>query len=174
MSFLEMVKNRYSERFFDSRPVEQEKLDQILEAGRFAPTAVNKQPQRIFVFQTEEAQEMVRKIHISTFNAPLIILVCYDITEAAHNPYDSWYEDYNTGEQDAAIVAATMMYEAEELGVHSVWMRGFTSQDVAEKLNLPEHIVPVMMFAMGYPSKRSRPHPFHYQRKPVHETVTIL
>ena len=41
MSFLEMAKNRYSERFFDPRPVEQEKLDKILEAGRVVPTAGN-------------------------------------------------------------------------------------------------------------------------------------
>ena len=44
MSFMELAKNRYSERFFDSRPVEQEKLDKILEAGRIVPTACNYQP----------------------------------------------------------------------------------------------------------------------------------
>lgn len=49
MDFLEMAKNRYSERFFDSRPVEQEKLDRILEAGRIVPTACNYQPQRFYV-----------------------------------------------------------------------------------------------------------------------------
>ena len=39
MDFMELAKNRYSERFFDPRPVEQEKLDRILEAGRIVPTA---------------------------------------------------------------------------------------------------------------------------------------
>ena len=38
MDFLELAKNRYSERFFDPRPVEREKLDKILEAGRIVPT----------------------------------------------------------------------------------------------------------------------------------------
>ena len=46
MNFLELAKNRYSERFFDPRPVEQEKLDKILESGRIVPTACNYQPQR--------------------------------------------------------------------------------------------------------------------------------
>ena len=51
MSFAELVKQRYSVRKYDSRPIEQEKMDQILEAGRLAPTAVNYQPQRILVVQ---------------------------------------------------------------------------------------------------------------------------
>ena len=49
MNFLELAKNRYSERYFDSRPVEQEKLDKILEAGRNVPTACNYQTQRLYV-----------------------------------------------------------------------------------------------------------------------------
>ena len=56
MSFLEMAKNRYSERFFDPRPVEQEKLDKILEAGRVVPTACNYQPQRFYVLRSPEAR----------------------------------------------------------------------------------------------------------------------
>ena len=48
MDFLKLAKNRYSERFFDSRPVEQEKLDKILEVGRVVPTACNYQPQRFY------------------------------------------------------------------------------------------------------------------------------
>ncbi|MBO7402610.1 MAG: nitroreductase family protein, partial [Lachnospiraceae bacterium] len=78
------------------------------------------------------------------------------------------------GEQDAAIVAATMMYEAEELGVHSVWLRGFDSQEVAETFGLPESHIPVMMFAMGYPSDIANPSSWHFHRKPVEETVKIL
>ena len=49
MDFLELAKKRYSERRYDSRPIEEEKLARILEAGRVAPTGANKQPQRIFV-----------------------------------------------------------------------------------------------------------------------------
>ena len=49
MDFAKLCAERYSLRKFDTRPVEREKLDLILEAGRNAPTAHNKQPQRIFV-----------------------------------------------------------------------------------------------------------------------------
>jgi len=174
MSFIELAKNRYSERYFDSKPVEQDKIDKILEAGRTAPTACNYQPQRIYVIQSEEALKKLRSIRVSHFNAPLIMLVCYDSETAWKNPRDQWYENYSSGEQDATIVATTMMYEAEELGVHNVWLRGFDSQEVANTFDLPKGIIPVMMFAMGYPSEQTKPSDWLYMRKPVEETVKVL
>ena len=174
MTFLELAKNRYSERYFDSRPVEQEKLDRILEAGRIVPTACNYQPQRIYVIRSEEALKKARSIRVSHYNAPLMLLVCYDANAAWHNPSDRKYDNYSSGEQDATIAAATMMYEAEELGVHSLWLRGFDSVAVAETFNLPENIVPVMMFAMGYPSDRSKPHPWHSIRFPLEQIAAEL
>ena len=175
MSFMELATNRYSERYFDTtRPVEQEKIDKILEAGRASPTACNYQPQRIYVIRSEEGLKKVRSIRVSHFNAPLMMLVCYDAETAWRNPRDQWYENYCSGEQDATIVATTMMYEAEELGVHSVWLRGFDSQQVAEMLGLPKNHIPVMMFAMGYPSEKTKPSDWHFMRKPIEETVTKL
>ena len=174
MTFMELAKNRYSERYFDPRPVEQEKIDRILEAARTAPTACNYQPQRIYVIRSEEALKKARGMRVSHFNAPLMILMCYDRSTAWRNPGDRWYDNYCSGEQDATIVAATLMYEAEEQGVHSVWLRGFDSRQVAETFGLPENHIPVMMFAMGYPSDKSEPSPWHFQRKPMDETVTFL
>ena len=174
MTFMELAKNRYSERYFDPRPVEQEKIDQILEAGRIVPTACNYQPQRIYVIRSEEALKKARGMRISHYNAPLILLVCYDRNAAWRNPSDRGYDNYNSGEQDATIAATTMMYAAEELGVHSVWLRGFDSVTVAETFNLPDHIVPVMAFAMGYPSEQSKPHAWHFLRKPIGELAVEL
>lgn len=174
MTFMELAKNRYSERFFDSRPVEQEKLEQILEAGRIAPTACNYQPQRFYVIRSEEALRKARSLRISHYNAPLLLLVCYDENVAWRNPRDRRYENYTSGEQDATIAAAGMMYEAQELGVHSVWLRGFDSLALAETFDLPANIVPVMVFAMGYPAERSEPNPWHFKRNPPESFVTEL
>ena len=58
MTFSNLVKQRYSVRKYDARPVEAEKLTAILEAGRLAPTAVNYQPQRILVVQGEDMEKM--------------------------------------------------------------------------------------------------------------------
>ena len=174
MNFFELAKNRYSERFFDPRPVEQEKLDQILEAGRLVPTACNYQPQRFYVLRSPEALAKARMVTPFHYNAPLMLLVCYDLNTVWKAPGDRMFRYYNSGEQDASIAAATMMYEAEELGVHSVWLRGFDAQTVSEVFELPENIIPVMMFAMGYPSDKTKPSSWHFMRKPIEETVMVL
>ena len=57
MTFLDLAKQRYSERYFDSKPIEKEKLNRILEAGRIAPTGCNYQPQRIYVIQSDDAMK---------------------------------------------------------------------------------------------------------------------
>ncbi len=174
MSFMELAKNRYSERFFDPRPVEDEKLMQILEAGRIVPTACNYQPQRFYVLRSPEALAKARTVTPFHYNAPLMLLVCYDVNTVWRNPNDRYYRNYSSGEQDASIAATTMMYEAEELGVHSVWLRGFDSKTVVDTFDLPENIIPVMMFAMGYPNERAKPNAWHFKRMPMEDFVTEL
>ena len=60
MDFLELAQNRYSERYFDIRPVEQEKLDRILEAGRIVPTACNYQPQKFYLIRSKAGSHSFR------------------------------------------------------------------------------------------------------------------
>ena len=176
MDFLELTKQRYSERFFDStRMVEDEKLDRILEAGRQAPTAANKQPQRLFVIKSKEAYQKAQSASFSSlYNAPVVVLVCYDLDSTWHNQRDRLLPDYNSGEQDCAIVATQMMYAAEELGVHTIWIRGFDALVLQQAFNLPANMIPAMMLPLGYPSANSAPSPMHFKRKAIEEIVTEL
>ncbi len=174
MDFLELATKRYSERYYDPRPIEEEKLRRILEAGRAAPTACNYQPQRFYIIRSEEGKDKLRTVTHFHFNAPLTILVCYDLNEVWKNPRDRYYDNYNSGEQDASIAAASMMFEAEELGIHSVWVRGFDSKTVTDVFGLPKNIIPVMMMPMGYPREDARPSEWHFIRKPLEEFVTDL
>lgn len=171
MDFLELVKNRYSERFFDSKPIEQEKLDKILESGRLVPTACNYQPQRFYILKSKKALEQASTVTPFTYNSPLIILVCYDKNEVWKNKRE---EGYNSGEQDISIAATTMMYEARSLGIHSLWIRGFNSKVAKEIFNLPENIIPGMMLALGYPSENSKPSDWHFKRKKIDEIIIEL
>ena len=98
MDFEKLSAERYSLRKFDTRPVEQEKLDLILEAGRNAPTAHNNQPQRIFVFRSPEALEKADACMDCHFHAPVVIGVGYDPKESWHREHDG--KDH--GEIDAA------------------------------------------------------------------------
>ncbi len=173
-TFFELARDRYSERNFDSRPIEQEKIDKILDAGRIVPTACNYQPQRFFVLKSEQALKAAKSVTPFTYKAPLMILVCYDMDTVWKNPNDRYYHNYNSGEQDASIAATTMMYEAEELGVHSIWIRGFNSKSVVDVFGLPENIIPVMFLGLGYPNEKSMAHAWHYRNKPIEEMAVEL
>lgn len=174
MEFLELAKQRYSERYFDNRPIEQEKLDKILEAGRIVPTACNYQPQKFYLIRSEEGLKKLKTVTPFHYNVPLMILVCYDAREVWTNPNDQYYRNYNSGEQDASIAATTMMYEAEELGVHTIWIRGFDSKNVVETFDLPEYMIPVMMLGLGYPNEKTKANAWHYKRKPIEDFVFEL
>ncbi len=169
MGFMDLCKNRYSVRKFDDRPVEEEKLSKILEAGRIAPTARNLQPQRIYVIKSPEARAKLSAVTKMTYEAPLSILVCYDRNESWKNAFG---EDYNSGEMDASIVGTQMMYMATDLGLGTLWARGFNSKDIHDAFNLPENIVVAFFLDVGYPAKdyvrSERP------RKDASETITVL
>ncbi len=172
MSFLDLAKERYSVRDFDGRPVEEEKLQRILEAGRLSPTATNAQPQRIYVLKSPEAVAKIRSVTRMAFNAPVVLMVCYDDTLSWKA--ERFGENYDAGEMDADIVTAMMMMEATELGVGTLWARGFDSREIEAAFELPEHIHLVCLLDLGYPSQDSRPAQRHYSRKPLAETVTEL
>ncbi len=174
MEFLELAKNRYSERFFDQKPIEQAKLDRILEAGRIVPTACNYQPQHFYVLRSKEALTKLKGVTYFHYNAPVMILVCYDARKVWKTDGDRYYQTYNSGEQDASIAATTMMYEAEELGVHTIWIRGFDSKTVVDTFGLPDYMIPVMMLGLGYPNAQAKAHQAHFDREPVEEFVTEL
>ncbi len=174
MDFLTLAKQRYAERFFDGRSIEQEKLDKILEVGRLSPTARNYQPQKFYIIRSEEGLAKLKTVTRYHYNAPLMIMVCYDTEEAWKNPNDRYYENYDSGEQDAVIAAAGMMFEAEDLGIHTIWVRDYDSRTAAEAFGLPENIRPVMMLGLGYPNERAKPNAWHFQRKPIDEYVTEL
>ncbi len=171
MEFLDLVNKRYSERYFDDTSVEEEKLNKILEAGRLVPTACNCQPQKFYILKSKKALELAAKVTPFTYNAPILILVCYDKNEVWKNKRE---DGYNSGEQDIAIAATTMMYEAESLGIHTLWIRGFNSKTVTENFNLPENIIPGMFLALGYPSEKSKPSDWHFKRKGIKELTIEL
>lgn len=168
MSFIQMTKDRYSVRKFDGRPVEPEKLTEILEAGRRAPTAVNYQPQRVLVIDTDEGREKVSKCMPYLFNAPVVLVICYDKTVSAKNHGGQG----ELGEVDATIATTQMMYAAQELGLGTLWIGGYKLEDLRREFDIPDFLVPVALLDVGYPAEDSRPHPtLHESRYPLEETV---
>lgn len=170
MDFLKLAENRYSMRKFSTKEVEQEVLDQILEAGRIAPTAHNNQPQRIYVLRSREALEKLGQCTECTFGAPLALVICYEYDESWKRSYDY----ANSGETDASIVTAHMMLMAASLGVGSTWVAYFNPVAVRETYELPMSVVPHAILPLGYPAENAKPSRLHADRKPMEETVTYL
>jgi len=165
MSFIDLARDRYSVRKFSSKPVEREKLDLILQAGGFAPTAFNKQPQRILVVESEEAREKIKKCTPCHFDAPVVLVICYDNTASFPG------KAFNLGIVDASIVTTHMMLEVSDLGLGATWVQYFDPDYIVKEFSLPENIVPVTLLPLGYPAEDAAPSDMHTSRKTLDETV---
>ena len=69
-------------------------MEKILQAGRLAPTAKNSQSQRIFVLKSPEALKKINEATPMAFNAPVVLMVCYDQNESYKNAADTAYTYY--------------------------------------------------------------------------------
>lgn len=145
MDLLEIAKKRYSVRNYENRPVEKEKLDQILAAAHVAPTAANLQPVKLLVVQDKERLKSIAKAG-NIYNAPLAIIVCADRTKAWTRPFDN----KQTTDIDAAILTDHMMLQATELGLGTVWVCFFKPDIIKKEFQLPDHLEPVNILAIGY------------------------
>lgn len=171
MTFLELAKARYSVRSFKRQAIEEEKLSAILEAGRVAPTACNNQPQKIYVAKSEESRNKLAAVCRCTFDAPIILVVCYDQSRDWKNKL---MPGYGSGETDAAIVCTHMMMEAWEQGIGSCWVGWFNADEVAKALELPENIRVCALLPIGYASEDTEPAPSHSACREFSDTVMVI
>jgi len=171
MTFLELAKARYSVRSFKAQPIEDDKLNRILEAGSVAPTACNNQPQKIYVAKSEDARKKLASVCRCTFDAPVILVVCYDRTRDWKNKV---MPGYTSGETDAAIVCTHMMLEAAELGIGSCWVGYFNANQVSEVLGLPENVTVSALLPIGYPADDAKPFSLHTQYRDSADTITVI
>lgn len=145
-------------------------MKQILTSAQFAPTARNFQPQRIIVVQSEEARTMMQKVTPGMFHAPCALLVCYDKNASWKNPMDG----YDSGQDEAAIVTTHMMFTAWELGIGSVWVRGFDEKLMSRAFGIPSNLQICALLAIGHPADNAKPSPMHYPTKSPEQLTTII
>jgi nitroreductase len=164
MDFSNLHQNRYSVRAFKPDPVEDAKLQQVLEAARLAPTAANRQPFQIIVIHTgDKQQELKRLYHRDWFSqAPLIIGICA-------LPAAAWVrrDGKNYADVDATIAMDHLILAASDLGLGTCWVAAFDPVAARELLQLPDGAEPVAFTPLGYPADLPRPK----ERKPLQELV---
>jgi nitroreductase len=164
MNFSELVRTRYSVRAYKPDPVEEEKLEQILEAVRLAPTAANRQPFRIVVIHTEGREEELRRIYRRHWFVQAPILLC-----ACGVPAENWVrmDGKNYNDVDVTIAMDHLILAAADLGLGTCWVAAFDPDAAREILNLPEGVEPVAFTPLGYPNDT----PSKKKRKPLDELV---
>ena len=163
MEFFDVLEKRYSCRSFKDTIVSYELINKILEAGILSPTAVNFQPERIYVCKSKEIIDKLKEASKYTFDAKLIFVIAYDTNISWKRRSDN----KEFGMVDAAIVTTNMMNAITALGLGSCFVCSM-HQDMVEKiLGLPDNIKVLAMLPTGYPNEIK----LHNKRKEKNEIV---
>jgi nitroreductase len=147
MDFKDLVQARYSVRSYLERPIDEEKLNLVLEAARLAPTAANHQPFQLIVVRDETTKEALGAAYARRWfwNAPVIIVAC-------GVPSEAWVREdgFSSLEIDIAIVVDHLILQATELGLGTCWIANFKPEVVREVLDLAPDLVPVILVPLGF------------------------
>ena len=156
MRFIELAEKRRSIRGYKPDPVPSEMLDEILEAGRLAPSAKNLQPLHFVVVRAAAGLDALAKAYPAPFfrQAPVAIAVC---VEPAAGWLREQYDGKNYAEVDAAIAVDHMTLAAADLGLGSCWIAAFDPMIVRAALELPDTVYPLALLPIGYPDDEGRP-----------------
>ena len=171
MDFKEMASERYSVRKYSARPLEREKLDEILAAAMLAPTAKNQQPLRIYVLQSAEALEKLNALTHCAYGAGTVLLFAYDKNEEWQNPLEP---GVTSGVEDVSIAATYVMLRAIELGVYTTWCNYYPNTQLERALGLPENERSVLVMPIGYRAEDALPSPSHEASRPIGEVVRYI
>ncbi len=153
MEFSELVRQRRSIRQYRPDPLPDELLQQVLEAARWAPSAINSQPWELIVVREAEVRQALYDLagavglkwpHLLA--APVTVVVCA-------RPLTPWARD------DAIFAAQNMLLQAAALGLGSCWVGGFNEARLKGLLGVPEDYVLPGMFTLGYPAHEPAPPP---------------
>ena len=189
MDLWEAVRNRRSCRAFASTPVEDEKLEMVLEAGRWAPSTVNKQPWRFTIIKNQELKQRIKDSCSKTVQflhevsgwkwlgrytvdflaqAPVIIAV-------TANPDDAGADKFLPGRGETYLMSCSaaiqnMLLAAHAAGLGSLWYTLYDKKELKNILSIPENMDLVSLVLIGYPEAPLNPVP----RKPLEELVTVI
>jgi nitroreductase len=163
VDILNLLKSRRSVRLYQDKPVPQELLLQILEAGRWAPTGANLQPWHFIVITDSETRKRVGEVARFFFiksshvgKAPVVLVLGFDTRKGKYGRYD------------VTLAGGNMLTMAAHLGLGTCWIGAFDEPRVKEILEIPENIEVIGLIALGYPGENAEPPPRVELEKIVH------
>jgi nitroreductase len=167
-----LLKTRSSVRSFKNKPIPKSILDEILEAGRLAPSGGNEQPWRFGIITDPVLVSKIARLSYGQewiAKAPLLIVLCTafvkdemggrdiqihrfpDLANAILDLENDLYQSLNQEEHQTKIAGTHMALAALEYGISSCWVSRFEVKPLARLLNLPESILPSEILVFGYP-----------------------
>ncbi|RLC78184.1 MAG: hypothetical protein DRI61_10255 [Chloroflexi bacterium] len=146
------IRERRSIRAYRDEAVPEEVLRRVLEAARWAPSAVNSQPWHFVVVREGKGRDFlsshsrflfVRNKHIA--EAPVVIIICGDPRRSR------WFRE------DCALAGANIMLAAHSLGLGTCWIGLFDAEAIKERFGIPKHLEIVGLITLGYPEEIPSP-----------------
>jgi nitroreductase len=168
MDFFDVVKTRQSIRAYQDKPIEPEKLQQILETINRAPSAGNLQSYEVYLVTDRTViQSLARSTSGQDFitQAPLALVFCAHPARAAQK-----YRERGTSlycMQDATIACAYAQLAVTALGLASVWVGAFDEDAVRQAIGVGHELRPVAFLPIGYAAET----PEHRSRRALVELV---
>ena len=166
MALLLEILDRRSIKQFKSKPIEKDKLERVLEAGRLAPSAKNRQEWRFIVLQKEQLREKVKEAAFGdekVGQAPAIVALCTTNVEYIMPNGQLSYPI------DLAFAAAFMVLQAVSEGLGTCCLSTFDEQMIRDLITVPYSMRVVLLILLGYPEAIPEPSP----RKPLKRIVAF-
>lgn len=193
MELTDVIHGHTSIRKYEDKEVCQELLDQILDAGIRASSSGNMQTYSIVVTKGKELKEKLYRAHLEqsmVVDAPILITFCADFNRMrkwlslndAPVHFDN-FMSFMVGAIDATLVSQNCALAAEDAGLGICYLGSnlMNVDQIGELLNLPENVVPVVAFSLGYPAEKPAPRDrlpkhglVHYEQYRDYSTEEIL
>ena len=170
MDVLEAIRVRRSVRQYDKRPIPDEKLNQVLESLRLAPSACNYQPWRFILVTDEDIKnQLVDAANGQSFiaDAPVIVVGCGFEEDA----YPRMAGSRSAVEIDVAIALDHLTLAAVEAGLGTCWIGAFSESKVKDILGVPDSVRVVALTPLGYPKSPKLIFPVDESRRKKREEV---
>ncbi len=164
MGVLDSIRHRKSIRAFKRDEVERGKLEEVLEAGRLAPSAKNRQQWKFIAVTSPEALKALSECTVMKFvaQAPAAVIVCAGEEYVMRCGVEATVVD-------ASIAMSFMLLAADELGLSTCWIGSFDSASLRERFGIPEGWRPIALTPIGYAAEEGRPR----SRKAFSEVVSF-
>jgi len=157
-ALLDIILERKSVRHFTVQPVSRSLLDTLMRAGMAAPSAKNKQPWAFVAVTDRNILDFMAGGLPSCkmlAQAPAAIVVCGDMEKITSDVDKSYWT------QDCSAVTQNILLAAEAIGLGAVWTAAYPYKErtgvVIKALQLPEHILPLNVIPIGYPTGEDLP-----------------